>query len=86
MTTSKASSSSTPAVESSIESSLGRLETIVEEIERTPPPLETLIERYEEGMALLKTCREKLDAAERRIEIITRTSRGEAALEPFEES
>jgi exodeoxyribonuclease VII small subunit len=45
-----------------------------------------LIERYEEGMALLKTCREKLDAAERRIEIITRTGRGEAALEPFEES
>jgi exonuclease VII small subunit len=37
-------------------------------------------------MALLKTCREKLDAAERRIEIITRTGRGEATLEPFEES
>lgn len=87
MNTSKASSSSsTPGAESSIESSLGRLETIVEEIERTPPPLETLIERYEEGMALLKTCRDKLDAAEKRIEIITRTGRGEAALEPFEES
>jgi exodeoxyribonuclease VII small subunit len=87
MTTSKASPPShAPGVEASIESSLGRLETIVEEIEKTPPSLETLIERYEEGMALLKTCREKLDAAERRIEIITRTGRGEAALEPFEES
>lgn len=87
MTTSKASPSThTTSAETSIESSLGRLETIVEEIEKTPPPLETLIERYEEGMALLKTCREKLDAAERRIEIISRNGRGEAALEPFEES
>jgi exodeoxyribonuclease VII small subunit len=70
----------------SIESSLARLEAIVGEIEETPPPLEILIERYEEGMNLLKTCREKLDAAEKRIEIINRTSRGETILEPFEES
>jgi exodeoxyribonuclease VII small subunit len=70
----------------SIESSLGRLEAIVEEIERNPPALETLIERYEEGMALLGICREKLDAAERRIEIITRTNRCAASLEPFPES
>ena len=74
------------AVETSIEGSLGRLESIVEEIEQTPPPLETLIERYEEGMKLLQICREKLDAAEKRIEIITRNSHGEAALKPFEES
>ena len=73
-------------VETSIEGSLGRLESIVEEIEQTPPPLETLIERYEEGMKLLQVCREKLDAAEKRIEIITRNSRGEATLRPFEES
>ncbi len=70
----------------SIESSLARLETIVNEIEQTPPPLETLIERYEEGMSLLKICREKLDAAEKRIEIISRTGRGEATLEPFPEA
>jgi len=72
--------------EASIETSLARLEEIVGEIERTPPPLETLIDRYEEGMKLLAVCREKLDAAEKRIEIITRNSRGETALEPFEES
>ncbi len=76
----------TTTSEASIESSLARLEEIVGEIERTPPPLETLIDRYEEGMKLLAVCREKLDAAEKRIEIITRNSRGEAALEPFEES
>ena len=70
----------------SIESSLGRLESIVEEIEQTPPPLETLIERYEEGMRLLQICREKLDAAEKRIEIITLNSNGETELKPFEEA
>ena len=72
--------------ETSIDSALGRLEAIVGEIEQAPPPLETLIERYEEGMKLLQVCREKLDAAEKRIEIITRNSRGEAALESFKES
>lgn len=72
--------------ESSIELSLERLEEIVDEIETNPPSLETLIERYEEGMKLLKICREKLDAAEKRIEIITRTGREEARLEPFSES
>jgi len=72
-------------MEDSIESSLGRLEEIVGEIEKSPPPLETLIERYEEGMGLLRICREKLDAAEKRIEIITRSGRGEALLETFPE-
>jgi len=37
-------------------------------------------------MKLLQICRDKLDAAEKRIEIITRNSRGETALKPFEES
>lgn len=36
-------------------------------------------------MKLLAACREKLDAAEKRIEIITRDARGNAVLEPFEE-
>jgi exonuclease VII small subunit len=37
-------------------------------------------------MKLLQVCREKLDAAEKRIEIITRSGRGEPTLEPFQES
>jgi exodeoxyribonuclease VII small subunit len=68
-----------------IESALGRLESIVGDIEKNPPPLETLIERYEEGMNLLKICREKLDAAEKRVEIITRTVGGKEGLTPFED-
>jgi exodeoxyribonuclease VII small subunit len=69
--------------EQTIESALSRLEAIVAEIEKSPPPLETLIERYEEGMKLLTTCREKLDTAEKRVEIITRTVGGKEGLEPF---
>jgi exodeoxyribonuclease VII small subunit len=70
----------------SIESALSRLETIVNTIETTPPPLETLIERYEEGVGLLKLCQEKLTVAEQRIEIITRSARGEISLQPFKNS
>jgi exodeoxyribonuclease VII small subunit len=77
----KKSSEATPG----LEEALARLEEIVGEIEKTPPPLEELIGRYEEGMRLLAACREKLDAAERRIEIITRDARGNVALEPFGE-
>jgi exodeoxyribonuclease VII small subunit len=71
--------------EPGLEEALARLEAIVSETEKTPPPLEELIGRYEEGVKLLRTCREKLDAAEKRIEIITRDARGNASLEPFDE-
>ena len=77
--------SKNPTTDPSLEQALGRLEQIVAEIEKTPPPLEELIGRYEEGMKLLAACSEKLDAAEKRIEIITRDARGNAVLEPFEE-
>ena len=68
----------------SLESALARLESIVADIETNPPPLETLIERYEEGVRLLKICQDKLTAAERRIEIISRNAQGEVTLQPFE--
>jgi exodeoxyribonuclease VII small subunit len=67
-----------------LEVALERLEEIVSGIEVTPPPLEELIDRYEEGMKLLQACRTRLDAAEKRIELITRNAKGEAVLEPFE--
>lgn len=48
-------------------------------------PLDTLIARFEEGVGLVKTCQQKLDAAEKRIEIIVKNARGEASLEAFRE-
>ena len=78
-----ASSKNSISSDLSLESALARLESIVTEIEATPPPLETLIERYEEGTKLLKICQEKLATAERRIEIISRNAQGEVTLQPF---
>ena len=75
---------STSLSQHSLESALARLESIVTDIEANPPPLETLIERYEEGVRLLKICQDKLTAAERRIEIISRNAQGEVTLQPFD--
>jgi exodeoxyribonuclease VII small subunit len=70
--------------EHTFESALERLEGIVEEMEGDRLPLELLLERYSEGTGLLKVCQEKLDAAEKKIEIITRAASGKPQLSPFD--
>lgn len=54
-----------------------RLESVVEEMESPELPLEKIIERYEEGMKLIGVCQEKLQAAEKKIELLTRSQSGE---------
>lgn len=78
------SNSSAKEPEQTFESALGRLEQIVEEMEADRLPLEDLLQRYEEGTRLVKVCQEKIEAAERRIEIITRGAAGKPQLSPFE--
>lgn len=75
------SETKTPSLETAIE----RINVIVAEMEVGTLPLETLIARYEEGLGLVKTCQEKLDAAEKRIQIISRDAQGRAALTDFNE-
>lgn len=67
-----------------LESAMQRITAVVGEMEDGNLPLETLITRYEEGVALVKLCQEKLDAAEKRIQIISRDARGAAELRPFD--
>lgn len=67
----------------SLEEAVGRLESLVEEMESSQLPLETLILRYEEGVRLLQVCQEKLAAAEQKIQIITKQAKGQIALEDF---
>ena len=77
----------TPAAKSneeSFESAITRLEKIVEQMESDQLPLEELLARYEEGVTLVKACEQKLAAAEKRIEIITRNANGEPQVEEFE--
>ena len=72
--------------EQTFETAIERLEQIVEEMESDKMPLEQLLERYEEGTRLVKTCQEKLEAAEKRVEIITRNAAGKPQLSVFEPS
>jgi len=69
----------------SLETAIERINAIVAEMEVGTLPLETLIARYEEGLGLVKTCQEKLDAAEKRIQIISRDAQGRALLTDFDE-
>lgn len=71
--------------EPSFETAMGRLETIVEEMESDKLALEELLMCYEEGVKLVKICAEKLQAAEKRIEIITREAGGKPRTVPFEQ-
>ncbi len=70
--------------EPTFEAVIERLESIVDKMEAEKMPLEELLVRYEEGLKLVKICSEKLEAAERRIEIITREASGKPKTVEFE--
>ena len=65
------------------ESAMKRLEEIVKILESGELPLATLLEMYEEGVKLQNFCQEKLDEAERKVEILVRKSEGALEREPF---
>jgi exodeoxyribonuclease VII small subunit len=67
-----------------LETAMQRVSEIVASMEGGDLPLEKLIESYEEGTALVTMCQEKLDAAEKLIQIIARNARGEVSLEEFD--
>ena len=60
-----------------------RLETLVREMENGQLPLEKLITSYEEGVKLASLCQEKLDAAAKKIQIISKNASGQNKLEEF---
>ncbi len=66
------------------EEAMGKLETIVGELEGGDLPLERSLELFEQGVRLSRACVQRLDAAERRIEILTKDARGVDRPEPFE--
>lgn len=68
----------------SLEDAMSRLEAIVREMESGDLSLDTLIERYEEGAVLSKFCQTRLDAAEKKIKVISTNADGDSALEPFD--
>src|SRR6266478_6167599 len=66
------------------ESAIQRLEKIVADMEAAELPLEDVLKKYEEGTRLVRFCSQKLDEAEKKIELLTKKADGSAKLTPFE--
>lgn len=66
------------------ESSLEELERIVRDLEQGELPLEKSLELFEQGVKLSRECQERLNQAERRIEILIRDNQGRPTVRPFE--
>jgi exodeoxyribonuclease VII small subunit len=68
----------------SFESQLASLERIVRELERGDLPLERSLELFEQGVRLSRECQERLNEAERRIEVLLRAPDGSTLAGAFE--
>ncbi|MGZ4030591.1 MAG: exodeoxyribonuclease VII small subunit [Tumebacillaceae bacterium] len=69
--------------ELTFEEALTRLEIIVKAMEAGDLPLEKAISEFQEGMQLARVCREKLDQAEQKIEMLVNEA-GTLTKKPFQ--
>jgi exodeoxyribonuclease VII small subunit len=65
------------------EECLQRLEQIVAELERGDIPLDKALSLFEEGVKLSNSCRQELESAEGKVEVLLKQS-GKLQAEPFE--
>lgn len=65
----------------SFESAFLRLEEILEKMNSGSPTLDESLKLYEEADKLINTCSSRLNAAERKIEILIKNRKGEPALD-----
>lgn len=71
--------------EPSFEDAMQRLDEIVAGMEDSDLTLEEMISSYEEGVSLLKLCRNRIDGARRRVEVISADLEGgKATLSTFD--
>ena len=75
----------TEAQGQTFEAALAALERIVRELERGDLPLEKSLELFEQGVRLSRECQERLQAAERRIEVLLRDGEGRPVVGAFDE-
>ncbi|MBX7221099.1 MAG: exodeoxyribonuclease VII small subunit [Blastocatellia bacterium] len=68
------------------EQSLEELEAVVRQLESGDVPLDQALELFERGVKLSRSCRERLDTAERRIEILLKGPDGSRTAVPFADS
>ncbi len=67
----------------SFEENVKQLEAIVGQLERGDLPLEDSIRLFEEGMKLSGSCKEQLEAAEGKVQILVRQRDGSMEPQPF---
>lgn len=67
------------------ETQLTALEKVVRDLERGDLPLEESLKLFEEGVRLSRECQERLNQAERRIEVLLRDGEGRPVLSAFDE-
>jgi len=65
------------------EEALARLETVVRELEEADLPLERSLTVFEEGVRLSRQLHERLNEAERKVEILMKNADGEKVPVPF---
>ncbi len=68
------------------EQDLEHLERIVSALEEGGLSLEEALKQFESGIRLTRKCEKALRAAERKIEILTRSMNGESEAKPFDEN
>ena len=65
------------------EDALNKLEKIVGKLEEGDISLEESLKLFEEGIRLSRLCNQKLDEAERRVQILVKDKEGNMKAEPF---
>ena len=70
--------------EKSFEEAIARLEQIIELLEKGELSLEENLKLFEEGIALARHCRNRLDEAQRKDEILLGVEEGEGQTGPFQ--
>lgn len=72
--------------EKKFEEALGELEKVVERLESGDLSLEAALAAFEEGVGLVKFCNQKLNEAEKKIELLIRDKEGRLDVQRLGES
>ena len=70
--------------EQSFDKGMAELEAVVARLEGGELPLEDALAAFEAGIGLVRQLNERLNAAEARVEVLTRDAEGRLKLEPLE--
>ena len=79
----RAATSSSQLAGPSFEQAIQRLEKVVADMESAELPLEDILKKYVEGTRLVRFCSQKLEEAEKKIELLTRKADGSVELKSF---